>query len=60
MLPKEVTGRIKGLQRTWEDSEALEMLAEPLSFGQKRCVTNPHQHWMIYSSLVLGISAYLP
>ena len=44
----------------WEDLEALEMLAESLSFGQKRCVTNPHQHWMIYSSLVLGISAYLP
>ena len=33
------------------------MLAEALSFGQKWCVTNPHEHWMIYSSLVLGISA---
>lgn len=40
-LPKEVGGRIRGSQRPWDHSEALEMLVETLSFGQKNCVTNP-------------------
>lgn len=44
----------------WENSEALEMLAETCHLVRKVGSQHPSRHWMIYSLLVLGISRYLP